>query len=612
MASFSDLATRLRLVSGLTMFAFVATHLFNHSLGLVSFAAMEAVQRIFLATWTGVPGATILVAALVTHLVLVSAKQVRRRTWRMPWIESLRIVLGIAVLIGLLSHVLGNIVLYRLGGASSTYAPFLLGFGWEKWLRQTILVTAAWGHGCIGVHRWLRLRAGYRRLLPALYPVAVLLPVLALLGVLTAQRDVLRTALDPAARAAIGNSAPRPLPELVAWVTPWWKISVPLTGGLVALVLGANLAQRAWSRRHGSVRIGYPLGRAVSVVAGTTVLEASAIGGIPHASVCGGRGRCSTCRVQVLAGQRGLAPPEAGEAAVLERIGAPGNVRLACQLRPSHDISIAPLVAHTAGPEQARRQGRFLFGEERQIAILFADVRGFTRISEQKLAYDIVHLLNQYFEAMSEAIVANGGYVDKFIGDGIMALFGLLDGPAAGCRGALGAARAMSQRLEELNWRLAQDLSEPLRIGIGIHVGTAVVGEMGHAAASAITAIGDAVNVASRLEGLTKKTQGQLIVGGDVARLAGVDLSPFPRYRVAVRGRKEPLSIHAVPNALSLPAPAAKPMGGRRLRGANGKGAPPQGRPPGAGDGAPGANPAQPLPPAYRAPGMGRPGIGPA
>ncbi len=557
-----DITQRLRLISGLTMFVFVTTHLLNHALGLVSLDVMQAVQRIFLAFWASGPGATVLLTALLTHLTFVGWKQVRRRTWRMPVVEAVRIALGITVLFLLIAHVLGNYVLFRMPGASESYAAFLRAFTPEKMLRQTLLVVAAWGHGCIGVHRWLRLRPGYRRLLPVLYPAAVLLPVLALLGAMSAYGEVQRLALDPDWAAALASALPKPRPELLALLDPWWKVTGWVTGSVAVAVLASHLGQRLWTRqRHGIVRIRYPDDRVVQVVPGTTVLEASQIGRIPHASVCGGRGRCSTCRVLVQAGLNGLPPASADEIRVLQRIRAPAGVRLACKLRPRHDVSVVPLVPHTASPAHARPQGRFLFGQELQIAIMFTDVRGFTRLSEQKLAYDVVHILNQYFETMSGAIEAHGGYLDKFIGDGIMALFGLEDGPAAGCRAALATAKAMAARLEELNRRLAQDLPEPLRIGIGIHVGTAIVGQMGHKSASAVTAIGDAVNVASRLEGLTKKVDCQLIVAADVVRLAGVTLTGFPRYRVTVRGRSEPLAIYTLPSALALPDPApARPL----------------------------------------------------
>jgi adenylate cyclase len=237
----------------------------------------------------------------------------------------------------------------------------------------------------------------------------------------------------------------------------------------------------------------------------------------------------------------------------LRRIGAPERVRLACQVRCERDLEVMPLVPPNVGPDAARPQGRFVFGTELDIAILFSDIRDFTRLSEQTLPYDIVHILNQYFEAMSEAIEAHDGHLDKFIGDGLMALFGLRQDTALGCRNALAAAREMSVRLAELNARLGHSLREPLRIGIGIHAGPAVVGEMGHKTATSLTAVGDAVNTASRVEGLTKQAGAQLVVTARVADLAGVDLSGFSRIRAAVKGKEEELDVYAVPSAQDLP-----------------------------------------------------------
>src|SRR5205814_7500895 len=134
-----------------------------------------------------------------------------------------------------------------------------------------------------------------------------------------------------------------------------------------------------------------------------------------------------------------------------------------------------------------------------------ADIRGFTALSEGRLPYDIVFVLNRYFAAMGRAVESAGGRVDKFIGDGVMALFGVSNTPEEGCRQALAAARLMSVRLVELNEALRAELNEPLRIGIGIHAGSVIVGEMGYGSATTITAIGDAVNTASRLESLCKE-----------------------------------------------------------------------------------------------------------
>jgi adenylate cyclase len=309
-------------------------------------------------------------------------------------------------------------------------------------------------------------------------------------------------------------------------------------GGVVAAVLLARFARYAWRRRHGLVHIGYPDGRFVEVTPGTSVLEASRIAGIPHASVCGGRGRCSTCRVRVRAELDSLDPADAVEQRVLRRIGATQNVRLACQLRPRGRVEVTPLLPPFAAAADGRRRVDFAQGSEREIAILFADIRGFTALSEGRLPYDVVFVLNRYFAAMGRAIETAGGHVDKFIGDGVMALFGVDSGAAAGCREALAAARLMSERLGELNLSLQGELDRPLRIGIGIHCGPVIVGEMGYGNASAITAIGDAVNTASRLEALTKDYGCELVVSDETVARADLDLSGFPRYEIEIRGKR--------------------------------------------------------------------------
>src|SRR5262249_9619948 len=161
---------------------------------------------------------------------------------------------------------------------------------------------------------------------------------------------------------------------------------------------------------------------------------------IPHLSVCGGRGRCSTCRIGI-AGNPALQPPPAPqELAVLQRIGAGPNVRLACQLRPSRDIAVTPLLPVIGRPGASRAAPDTLRGGRRQSAVLFADIRGFPRIAENKLPYDVVFLLNRYFEAVGSAVAESGGIATHFTGDGVMALFGVPTSLESACRQALHAA----------------------------------------------------------------------------------------------------------------------------------------------------------------------------
>ncbi len=177
-------------------------------------------------------------------------------------------------------------------------------------------------------------------------------------------------------------------------------------------------------------------------------------------------------------------------------------MRLACQLRPTGDIKVTPLLPPFATARDGFARPGYLQGGELEIAILFADLRAFTRLAETRLPYDVVFVLNRYFAAMGRAVEEAGGHLDKFIGDGVMALFGIGSDPATGCREALHAARLMSEHLVELNAALENDLGEPLRIGIGLHFGPTIVGEMGYSKAVSLTAVGDAVNTASRLESL--------------------------------------------------------------------------------------------------------------
>ena len=184
--------------------------------------------------------------------------------------------------------------------------------------------------------------------------------------------------------------------------------------------------------------------------------------------------------------------------------------------------------------------------------MLFADLRGFTSFSEGRLPYDTVFVLNRYFAVMGAAIEGAGGRVDKFIGDGIMALFGLSMAPEPAARAALAAARRMAEALDRLNLELKVELDEPLRMGIGLHLGQAIVGEMGHGRAVSLTAIGDTVNVASRLEMLTKELGCQLIVSDRLARRAGIDLAAFPLHEVDLRGRAGRLAVRLVADAREL------------------------------------------------------------
>jgi len=427
-------------------------------------------------------------------------------------------------------------------------------------LLQLATLVIAWTHAMLGLHFWLRIRPWYARWREVGLTVAVLVPVLALLGVIEAGRQIAAFDADPTWRTQAFAQMKLPTAETEAALA---RITDALTWFFVAavlLVLLARLVRRAWRRRHGLVRVSYPNGRFVDVIKGTSVLEASRLARIPHASICGGRGRCSTCRIRVRAAHPGLPTPGEDEQRVLNRIRALSSVRLACMLRPEVEVQVTPLLPPLAQAADGLTPVDVTEGREREIAIMFADIRGSTALSEGRLPYAVVFILNRYFAAMGRAIESAGGRVDKFVGDGVIALFGVEGEIGAGCRAALTAARLMSERLVELNEALHGELAEPLRIGIGLHAGPAIVGEMGYGSASAITAIGDAVNTASRLEGLAKEYAAELVVSAEVLTHAGLDLPGGRRAEIELRGKQEKLRVAVFGNARELPEIVGAPV----------------------------------------------------
>ncbi len=556
---------RLYLISGLILFGYLLTHLLNHALGLASLEALEAGRRAFLLLWRNPPMTLLLYGALALHLGLALRSLYRRRRLRMPAWEATQSILGFAIPPLLALHILGTRFAHEVLGVDDSYVYVILAifvFSPILGVKQAAVLLVAWLHACVDLHFWLRIRPWYATAQPYVFAAALLLPAFSLAGFLAAGREVARLAADPDWLAAALARARVPDAAGVALVEDLEAGTLAAMAALLGLVLLAR-AFRDWrDRRRGIFQVTYPKGRRVRVTAGTTLLEASRGANIPHASVCGGRGRCSTCRVRVGLGANRLPPPSAAEARVLARIGAAPNTRLACQTRPSADVEITPLLAAAAGPRQAMAAARQQQGEEREVAVLFADLRGFTALAEARLPYDVVFVLNRYFAAMGTAVEESGGRVDKFIGDGVMALFGVDRPVETGCRDALAAARRMIEHLDELNKALENDLDRPLRIGIGIHSGPVILGEMGYGRATAMTAIGDSVNTASRLEALTKEFGAELVLSEPVAARAGLDLSAFPRHDIELRGRAGRLAVFVVGDTRILPqAPGVRAAG---------------------------------------------------
>ena len=181
-------------------------------------------------------------------------------------------------------------------------------------------------------------------------------------------------------------------------------------------------------------------------------------------------------------------------------------------LAPNREGAVLPLLPPDIGAEDRRRRIAGAADTERFVAIMFIDIRESTALVEKRMPYDVIFLLNHFFEAVGGAVAAVGGAPNQFLGDGMMAIFGMDCEPHEACRQALAAAGPIFHRLGEMNRTLADELPRPISIGIGIHAGTVILGELGYRDRFLLTAIGDAVHVAARLQELTKEYHCQAVV----------------------------------------------------------------------------------------------------
>jgi adenylate cyclase len=549
-SNFEALLRNARLASGLVLMVFVVTHLANHALNLISLETAEAGRLVFLRVWRSPPATVLLYGSLLVHFVLALVALYRRRTLVMPPREAAQVILGLLIPLLVAEHVVGTRLLHALYDLRDTY-EFVVRSLWV-WtpavgVRQAIALVVIWAHGCLGIYFWLRYRRWYSRAAPWLLIVAVLLPVLALLGFAHAGQTI----------AAMGQPTgdaidPALFDEAIATKE---RIDQAVYFGFVAIVAAVLIARLVRDRieRLNLIEVDYPGGQAVRIPKGYSVLDASRLGGIPHYSVCGGRGRCSTCRVKVIEGLEGQ--PEAGqiEQATLHRIAAEGDVRLACQFKPIDDVRVMPLLVPRSEQDQPVAIRSAAPGREQVVAVLFCDMRNFTSIADQRLPFDIVFLLNRYFAIVGEAVEKAGGRLDKFIGDGAMALFGLQSPPGEACRQALAAARVIVAGTARLSDELAGELSSPVHVAIGIHIGPAIVGSMGFGNTMGVTAIGDTVNISSRLEAAAKEFSADLVISEAAAKLSGLDFLAVEQREIDIRGRARPLGVYVVGRGVPIP-----------------------------------------------------------
>jgi adenylate cyclase len=431
----------------------------------------------------------------------------------------------------LINHFANTRLAYDLFGLSSDYTRVIA----DLWAAdsqgmQLGLLAPGWLHGCLGLHIAFGRRPLYRQWRFVLFAAALLLPVLSGLGFVAMGRELSTNAAAAAAAQAYlgpGHAAER------TGIARWHNELLLSYFAIIGVAFGARGIRNTLEHsRRRLIAISYPE-RTVRVPRGWSVLEASRSFHLPHASMCGGRARCSTCRVRVTAGDEYCPTMGRDEQATLTRIGAGLDVRLACQLRPVDDISVVPLVQterpvyRTHAPQRSR---------EREVVVMFCDFLNRDELAHDELPQDLLYVLTLYGEALGRAIRTAGGTLTTIGPDGIHAFFGLERDPARAAQRALLAASAIERVLSDLDDRLGREGNPTMRVAVGIHAGHAVIGEIGSTDPPAVMAVGDAVEVAHELRMAAAASGKSFAISEAVTTAAGVDPAAGDRVMVEARG----------------------------------------------------------------------------
>lgn len=548
---FSELAARvsirnLRLASGLVLFAYILAHMINHALGLISLDVAEAGLEIAVHVWYSWPGTVLLYGAAATHFLLALWSVYIRRTFRLPPLELLRIALGFTLPVILIGHAVATRLAWELFALSSDYTRVVT----NLWLAdsqgmQLGLLAPGWLHGCLGLHFIFSRRPWYRQGRYVLFAVALLVPVFSALGFIAMGRELSTSAA--AAAASIDQLSPARAAQQVA-MAQWRNTLLIGYFGIIGATFAARAVRNAIERgRRRLISISYP-GRTVRVPRGWSVLEASRSFHIPHASMCGGRARCSTCRVRVTAGEDDCPAAEPEERATLDRIGAPPDMRLACQLRPEADVSVIPLMQTERPIYRLPPPQR---SPEREVVVVFCDFLNRAELASDHMPQDLLYLLMRYLDAIGNAVRLAGGTLSSVRPDSACALFGLECGLAQAARQALRAAAAIERAIIDLNGRLGRQGDSTVKIAVSIHAGPAAVGEIGTSDPPVVMAVGEAMDVANELRKAAAVQGKPFAISKPVYTAAGLD--PHFENEIMVPGSEAPVAVSLSESAPALP-----------------------------------------------------------
>ena len=293
-----------------------------------------------------------------------------------------------------------------------------------------------------------------------------------------------------------------------------------------------------------------PDNKKIEISSDETILTASIRKEIPHLSACGGVGKCSTCRINILSGLKNCSERTEHEIKLAKRLNLPDTIRLACQTKVCGKVKYRRLLLDKRDlslNSQLSSKKTGSVGTVRNLTIMFCDIKGFTPFSESLSAYDVIFILNRYFSIMREIILKNGGEVNNYIGDAILAIFGLKESRQQILR-TVNTGLQMLKAMDEFKKYLKEAYDRTFDMRIGIHNGEVIVGSVGYGDDKKLTVIGDVVNIASRIEATNKDAGTRLLISENAYSQVKDSIEIDNYLRLKLRGSSNLITLYEVSN----------------------------------------------------------------
>jgi len=291
----------------------------------------------------------------------------------------------------------------------------------------------------------------------------------------------------------------------------------------------------------------------VPISSDQTILQAALEAGIPHFHACGGKGKCSTCRILVRAGEENLSAFTPKEEAIHKHIPFPPNVRLACQTYvKGENVQVHRMIRDETDIQFYIKEDTATdleyTGEEKEMALFFLDIRNFTPFIETYLPFDVIHIMRRLFTLFRNGIEACEGRIIETAGDGFYAAFGFDTSIEKAVENATSAGRKIFEDLEAFNESyMYKNFRHRFQVGIGLHAGRVIIGNIGIGVNNNLTVTGLSVNIAARLQAATKDLNNSFVISHYAFSYLSNQVKTSSQ-EIQLKGIKEKVRVHLIGN----------------------------------------------------------------